>query len=93
MRMTIDHGGEYWILHENGNIERPGLVSGSERWRVTGAVRFNNFGHVVERASLEDIQAGNIEEWQYKNGKQRWHVCDYDHGTGRVWMSPNHYIV
>lgn len=86
MRKII-YGNKYWKLHDNGFIERPGLVKGSERWRVTSAVRYNNFGCIVERASLQDILDGKITGWQFKNGKQRWHVCDFDHGTNRVWMS------
>lgn len=92
---TIHYGSEDMAMDEaTGNITRPaiGMDEPSGEWRVVGAVMFNNFGHVVARAYLADILAGNIKDWQYKNGKQKWHVIDYDHGTYRTWMSPNHSI-
>ena len=89
---TIQYGAESWILHDNGQIERPGCVAPSEKWRIVGAVRFNNFGHEVERVSLDDILAGKIKDWKHKNGKQKWHVVDFDHGSIRVWMNPGHAI-
>lgn len=94
MKRTIYYGDETWVLHENGAIERPGLVMPDPRsWRVVGAVRLNSFGFAVERASLADILAGKITDWQYKNGVQKWHILDMDHGTLREWRSPNHRVV
>lgn len=75
----------------SGRIERPGLVSGSDSWRILGAVRVNNFGHVVERFTLADLlERADSIPWRFRNGKQRTHVVDYDHGSRRVWMSPRH---
>jgi len=91
---TIQYGSEYMEMDENtGNISRPEIgMKGSGDWCVVGAVLFNNFGNIVARADLSDIVAGNIKDWQYKNGKQKWHVLDYDHGSFRTWMSPDHKI-
>jgi len=93
MKRTIYYGNETWVLHEDGAIERPRCFGpDAKRWRVVGAVRVNNFGQEVERASLADILAGKVKSWTHKNGKQSWHVIDFDHGTHRVWMSPQHRI-
>ncbi len=89
--ITICYGNEWWEMNEQGHIIRPGLVQGSAQWRVIGAVRLNNFGREVERFSLEDIlrDPGAIS-WQYKNGRQRVHILDFDHGGTRMWSSPGH---
>ncbi len=90
--MSIEYGGETMYMDvDTGNISR-GNMEASGEWRVVGAVMYNNFGHIVARAYLADIVAGNIKDWHYKNGKQKWHVMDYDHGTHRVWMNPTHQI-
>jgi hypothetical protein len=91
---TIQYGNEYMEMDEStGNISRPHIgMKASGQWRIIGAVLYNNFGHIVARASLADILVGNIKNWQYKNGKQKWHVIDYDHGTNRIWTCPNHSI-
>jgi len=92
MPRTIRHGQEYWKLHEDGAIERPGLVQpNAETWRVSGAVRLNNFGFEVEYFTLTDVLSGKIQ-WRHSNGKQRVHVRDVDHGSSRIWMSPEHEI-
>lgn len=89
--ITIRHGDEYWEMNHKGWVIRPGLVSGSPSWRVVGAVRFNNFGHWVRRYSLEEIlQAPSAIPWQHKNGRQRVHILDHDHGAMRMWGSPGH---
>ena len=93
--MKIRHGSEYFHVDElTGNVTRPEIEMNepSGEWRIVGAVLFNNFGHIVARAYFKDITAGNITEWQYKNGKQKWHIVDYDHGSYRTWMSPNHNV-
>lgn len=91
---TYYHGNEYMAVDAGGLVSRPEIgMPASCQWKVTGAVRFNNFGHVVERATLSQILSGKLKgQWQYRNGKQQWHVADLDHGTHRVVMSPNHSI-
>lgn len=90
---TINKGSEYWLLYDNGHIERPGLVSPSPNWRVTGALERNNFGGIVRRYTLADIiERGDTIPWRFKNGQQRVFVQDFDHGTHREWRSPNYTI-
>ena len=91
--LTIRHGSEYWLLHSDGAIERPGLVRpNAATWRIVGAVAYNNFGSVVRRYTLNDILSGVYIEWQFKNGHQRPFVRDFDHGTMREWRHPRHSI-
>lgn len=93
MSRQFRSGSMYGTIHDDGRIQRldiPGFQP-SDTWRCTGAVRLNNFGHVVERFSLADVLAGGIE-WKHKNGKQRVHITDLDHGTFRVWGSPDHTV-
>lgn len=91
---TINHGSEYWKLHNDGAIERPGLVMpDAATWRISSAVERNNFGYCVRRFSLEEILSDPAGiPWHFANGKQRVFVQDIDHGTLREWRSPNHTI-
>lgn len=88
---TIKYGSEYWKMHYDGKIERPGLTPPSIDWRVIGAVEYTNFGKVKKIYTLDDIKNGGIS-WQYKNGEQRVFVRDFDHGTMREWRHPKHSI-
>jgi hypothetical protein len=46
---TIKHGSEFWKLHENGCITRPGIFSTpSGQWRIVGAVR-----SLIEKARVK----------------------------------------
>lgn len=84
---TIRHNSEFWKMHDDGCITRPGIFNTpSTQWRIVGAVRRNNFGHIVERFTLGDILRGGIQ-WKYKNGAQRVFVQDFDHGTYREWRN------
>jgi hypothetical protein len=88
----IRYGGEYMRMREDGCISR--AVTGWEcsgQWKVVGAVRLNNFGAEVERYSLEDVKSGRIQ-WKHKNGNQRVHILDFDHGTYRMWGCPGHSV-
>ena len=88
---TIRSGDRYYTLHDNGMISQNG-TGPSNQWMVTGAVRLNNFGYEVERFTLAEVLRGGIE-WRHKNGKQRVHIVDSDHGTTRVWMNPTHEVI
>lgn len=71
---------------------RDGAVfhEGSNAWRITGAVRFNNFGVVVESVGLDTYAAMVAREpagLRFKNGKPRWYLTDIDHGTQRIQMN------
>lgn len=90
---TIRYGSEFWRLHADGAIERPGLVApNAAAWRVTGAVTRNNFGHITARYSLADILGNAPIPWSHANGAQKTFVRDFDHGAVREWRSPNHSI-
>ena len=90
----IQSGLRYATIDEAGRVQRlDGMNKANDQWRITGAVRFNNFGHIAERFTLADVLAGRITQWQYKNGVQRVHLTDFDHGHFRMWMSPNHRVV
>ena len=94
MKVRIYTGDDTYLLHSNGQVERPGLVKPSEAWRIVGAVEHNNFGRAVRRYTLAEILSDpDSIPWRYKNGKQRVHLCDFDHGGYRVWMSPAHSVV
>ena len=90
----IQYGSEYMRMDESGNISRPAIrMPASSQWRVTGAVERNNFGHIIARLTLADVKAAcNSIDWQYKNGKQRIFVTDFDHGTAREWRCPKHSV-
>ena len=94
MERTIYYGHERMTLHQNGTISRPEIgMRASGQWRVTGAVEYNNFGYVVRRYSLAQIlENPSAIPWSFKNGKQRTHVMDFDHGTKRMWCNPTHRI-
>ena len=96
MKIDILDGNEWMWANEKGEIWRKLdgsiCVNPSSDWRLLGAVRYNNFGHIVERADFSELKNLN-GDWQYKNGKQKWHVMDYDHGSKRMWGSPNHKVV
>lgn len=89
---TIKSGSHYYSLDDQGQISSPGW-SASGQWRVIGAVEINNFGYNVRQYSLKEIlQSPESIPWKWKNGKQRVHIIDLDHGTIRTWMSPTHSV-
>lgn len=95
MARHIKYGSEYMMLHDDGCITRPeiGMNTPSGKWKVVGAVRYNNFGHVVERYSLKQIlEDPDSIPWEFKNGKQQTHIRDFDHGSIREWGCPNHCV-
>lgn len=88
----IQNGLRYATIDEAGRVQRlDHMNTANDSWRVTGAVRINNFGHIVERFTLSDVLAGGIQ-WQHKNGAQRVHLTDFDHGHHTTWMMPEHRV-
>lgn len=87
-----DRGDETFAVHADGSISRPKIGMGcSGQWRITGAVERNNFGRVVRRYSLAEVLEGADRiEWRHKNGNQKTFITDYDHGSGREWVSPSY---
>jgi hypothetical protein len=87
---TIRRGDEFMKLWDDGAISRPSCPAPydqpSGKWTLTGAVELNNFGYIVRRWSLADVLADPAAiPWRHKNGKQRVHVADLDHGMRRMW--------
>jgi hypothetical protein len=81
------------VADESGRVARPKIgMKPSGQWLITGAVRYNNYGHIVERFTLTDLFNSSVTSWQYKNGKQRVFLCDLDHGSPRTWMNPTHSV-
>lgn len=75
---------EIYPVNEEGMISRACLNNQfSGQWRLLAMVRFNNFGHIVERVPFP--QCADIKNWYYKNGRMKWYPVDLDHGTRRIW--------
>jgi hypothetical protein len=97
MPRTINHDGARWTLHDNGQVQRhdvpPPYNTPSGQWVITGAETLNNFGYATRRYTLAEILADPAAiPWKHKNGKQRTHLTDIDHGAHRMWMSPGHSV-
>jgi len=75
---------QYRVNEKNEITYSPNCEKPSGEWLLTGAVTYNNFGHIVSRWSPDDIRAGKVP-WTFKNGKPRSFICDRDHGTSRIW--------
>lgn len=89
----IENGTRYATIDSEGCVQRlDGMNKANDQWRIVGAVRLNNFGRVVCQYDLDDVLAGEIQ-WRHKNGKQRVHLLDFDHGTYRMRGSPNHSVI
>ena len=94
-KLTVQYGNEYMEVDtKTGNVSRPAIgMSASGQWQIVGAVTLNNFGQVVRRYSQTEVLTNSSAiPWRHKNGKQRTHMVDLDHGTRRTWMSPTHQI-
>ena len=84
---TAAYDREVYAVNEEGEIARPRIgLRPSGKWRARALVRFSNFGQIVQRVPFENweqfIQQG--VEWRYKNGKPRYYLEDWDHGTVRI---------
>lgn len=91
---TIVSGHERMTLHHDGTITRENGFRGSQAWRITGAITYNNFGRVTRRYTLNEILADpKVIPWRFKNGKQRTFLQDIDHGTPREWRNPTHFVL
>jgi hypothetical protein len=87
---------EHYFLHtdrEHYRVSVNGFISRacqnwqySGQWRLRGLARRNNFGYRVEFVPFP--QCMSITDMRHKNGKPKWVVCDFDHGTDREWGEP-----
>ena len=89
--IVIYHRGEFMHANEHGYLSRTlrdgFTVNPSPNWRIEGAVEFRKvFGNevIANSYTLQDILDGKVP-FQYKNGKQRCFIKDYDHGSVRFW--------
>lgn len=81
----IQYNNEYMLLLNDGTIQRESWPS-SGQWKVIGAVTYNNFRHIINRYTLQEIlDKGSSIPWKHKNGKQKTFIQDIDHGTIRIW--------
>ena len=83
-----------YCINENAEIYRKD-VNPSKHWIFRGIVKFNNFGYECKRIYAKELLAMspnelNLIDWNYKNGKGKWHVMDIDHGTYRQWGKPSY---
>ncbi len=86
----IEQAGRYFDLYADGRITQAGCRPSGD-WYCTGAVRINNFGRMVENFTLAEVLSGKLA-WRHKNGSQRIHLCDLDHGHNRMWGHPRHEV-
>ncbi len=82
--ISTPHKGEAYRIEDNGAIVRldvPGFKS-SGQWLMLGLVRVNSTRLAVSRLGItrEWLDANPL---RYKNGKPRYTIRDYDHGTTR----------
>jgi len=78
------------LVDERGYISRPEInMPASGQWKIIGAIEFNNLGNPVREYTLSQVLTEKIC-WKHKNGKQKTHIIDLDHGTQRIWMNPPH---
>jgi len=83
----INKNREVYEVEDAGEIGRPKInLKPSGQWRAVALVRFSNFGQVVQRVPFEDWEEFVKQDvlWRYKNGKPRYFLEDWDHGTVRL---------
>lgn len=80
---------DYYLVNDNMEIkqkehyDKGGTFSGF--WKLRDFVRLNNFHYEVDYVKPLDALNKPRDFWFYKNGKAKYHVCDIDHGTHRMW--------
>jgi hypothetical protein len=92
--MQIIRRSETYSLTDEGHIGRPAIgMEPSGSWQFLGIVPWHGFGpqwgKFISFRNLRDPDILASIEWFYKNGKPRYHGVDRDHGTQRIWGSPN----
>ena len=83
----INRNREVYSVDESGAIGRPKLnLKPSGRWLARGLVRFNNFGHIVHTVPFSEWEQfiQSKPQWLYKNGRPRYYLADWDHGSDRI---------
>lgn len=83
--IQTEHGHIYFI-DENYCITSENWTKPSMDWQLCCLRRVKPFGHVGLPLSIEIVLSehpdGNL---RFKNGRGKYVVQDYDHGTQRIW--------
>jgi hypothetical protein len=76
---------ETYSLGADGKIGRPEIkMLPSGKWLMLGLYEYRGFGGSF--IPLADVlNRLDTLPWKYKNGKERFHIRDLDHGTVRQW--------
>lgn len=87
--------GDRYLIHDNGDIECtdiPGFKP-SEEWQMVALVSaVSNRRIYIAFDCLSDFLA-TTPDWLFKNGKPRYTVRDFDHGTIGEWGNTTHHGV
>ena len=88
IEVTTMNGHRYIVHAPAGYIERTDMAfTPTHQWRMVGLVetRYNRFAVPVTSLGAWINCESSPVEWLYKNGKPRYTVMDYDHGSHRTW--------
>lgn len=81
--MRIFTTNKTYQVNDKNEITQLGF-SYSGKWLLLGAVRYNNFGYIVENFTIDQLKNDKLD-FYHKNGKPRIFIVDLDHGTTRIW--------
>lgn len=81
-RLITDEKGNVLERHHDGITHR---CQSDGNWIITGAWASGPFGraHYHSLAELAELQ--RVDDFRLKNGKPRYGLIDFDHGTQRLW--------
>ena len=92
-------GSSFYVREGDGAILRAdGMSEGfSDSWRVNSIYQARPFGRLSEvrrdwRIILRAMADGKLSP-SFKNGKPKFFIGDFDHGSNRVQMSPRFFSV
>lgn len=78
--------GKYYTIDENDNITTHNWPVPSGSWKCLGLCKVLAFGRIGWCQTLEEVLVqhpdGNL---RYKNGRGKFYLRDYDHGTVGTW--------
>lgn len=91
---TIRYGGEYWKMHDSGEIERPGLVSPSMNWRVVGEiVKYQIYIKYLDGTSSRLLHRGRTE-WRIKTARKHLHDCICEKlNDSKKWLLVDYFAI
>ena len=79
----MTESGKYYIIDEHSRINRLDMkFTPSDGWRCVGFREVLAFGYRGPIISTEELIRKDV---RFKNGKGRFVMVDYDHGTHREW--------